>query len=227
MAQGRTNISSQPETFSHIHPRARTNGLDDHGVDLVRAKLELVAGEAVGEAKDHGVHLALRQARDERRQLATDTTEQLVHARVVHTLDAQLVLDQAAELGLCHRQRVLHLLAHDIVLEKGPQACPRRTGMRSQSPTPTHSQNPPTSPGTRTLGQLAVGDGGRGAEGLGRVLKLAKRLELDPARHEQRSLSAGADAGRARHGPRTACGPSRPTQTPCTGSERRSACHRS
>ena len=38
------------------------DGLDNHGVDLVGAELELVTRERVGQTEDHCAHLALGQA---------------------------------------------------------------------------------------------------------------------------------------------------------------------
>ena len=39
-----------------------TDGLHDHGVHLIRTKLELVPGETVRQAKCHCVHLRFRQS---------------------------------------------------------------------------------------------------------------------------------------------------------------------
>ena len=69
-----------------------TDGLYDHGVHLVGAKLELVARQAVSETEGHGRELLLRETGDERLHLTTQTAHQLLHRTVVHAGQVQLVL---------------------------------------------------------------------------------------------------------------------------------------
>ena len=103
--------------------------LHDHRVDLVRGELELVARERVREAERHRRQrvvasrsnissLSPRQTRDEPSQLRPDPAGELRHGPAGHAGDAQLLLDDGAELGVGDAERV----AVGVLLEELFQA---------------------------------------------------------------------------------------------------------
>jgi hypothetical protein len=59
--------------------RCPVTHLHDHGVDLVRAELELVARERMTQTQLHGLERTARHARQQAVQLTADPTEQLPH----------------------------------------------------------------------------------------------------------------------------------------------------
>mmetsp|Transcript_56389 Transcript_56389/g.114897 ORF Transcript_56389/g.114897 Transcript_56389/m.114897 type:complete len:517 (+) Transcript_56389:1025-2575(+) len=100
----------------------QADGLHDHRVNLVRAELQLIAGQGVAQAQHHSAKLVLLQAVDEGRKLATDAAHQLHDARVAHALHAKLLLDDAAHLGVHDREGVGEALLHDVGLDELLQA---------------------------------------------------------------------------------------------------------
>ena len=75
-----------------VEKRLLTDGLYDHGVDLIGTELEFIAREAMCETESHGGHVFLREPRHETVHLGADTAHQLMHVRVVHTVQIQLLL---------------------------------------------------------------------------------------------------------------------------------------
>ncbi|KAI3492779.1 hypothetical protein L1887_42576 [Cichorium endivia] len=102
------------------------DGLDHHGVHLVRAELELVATQGVGEAEAHGVEvarverLAAGGGGEERGEVLADAAVEVEQLRVVGDLDAELLCDGGGELGLGDDEvlLVLALCVDDLVGEE-------------------------------------------------------------------------------------------------------------
>ena len=68
-----------------------TYGLDDHGIDLVGAELELVAREGVSESEGHETHVLLGDSQKTGGLLAQSTV-QLADGGVGHALEVEGVL---------------------------------------------------------------------------------------------------------------------------------------
>jgi hypothetical protein len=86
-----------------------TDGLNDHGVDLVGTELELVAGQAVGETDAHGGNFLLGHL-DQALHLTADESHQVLHVGVAHAVDVELLLDRAAELGISDEHGLLGVI---------------------------------------------------------------------------------------------------------------------
>lgn len=78
------------------------NGLDNHSIDLVRRKLELVTGEGVRKTQAGRVHLGGDQVRDERGHVLSDSTVDILGRGVGDGLDreARELRDGVGELGV-------------------------------------------------------------------------------------------------------------------------------
>lgn len=118
----------------------KTNGLDDHSVDLVGGELELVTGERVGQTKGHGGHITGGKAGNEGGEVLTDGTEDVVGAGVSNQLNVktgkladgvsysqpqlayilreEILQDRPTELGIGNGERHL-LLILDSVKKRG------------------------------------------------------------------------------------------------------------
>lgn len=72
----------------------KSDRLDDHGVDLVGGELELEAGEGVSETERHGVDVSLVDAAEQRRELLSDTTVQVLGRRVGKNGDGEGLVDR-------------------------------------------------------------------------------------------------------------------------------------
>jgi hypothetical protein len=133
------------------------DGLHDHGVDLVRAELELVARQRVAEAELHLAQARVVQPLDEVGQLVADAAHELVDLGVADARNVELVLDEPPELDVGDGELVRELGLDDVLLQELLQR----------------------------LGHLALHDGGGGGEGLRRKeggeeeRRVASKKEVD------------------------------------------------
>jgi len=108
------------------------NGLDNHSIDLVRRKLELVTGEGVRKTQAGRVHLGGDQVRDERGHMLSDSTVDILGRGVGDGLDreARELRDGVGELGVgdshcrllvfrnfCHKWIAMRTRCLGLVLE--------------------------------------------------------------------------------------------------------------
>ena len=81
--------------------------LHDHCINLVRAEFELVAGKRMSQSDGHGTHLRGGGASDEIVDLIAQPTHELCHTVIPNALDAKLLFDYVAQLGIRNGERVL------------------------------------------------------------------------------------------------------------------------
>lgn len=94
------------------------DGLDDHGVHLVRWEFELISRETVCKTERHVAKILLgRHIAQQSAHLHSNAANQLQRGFIVHTRDAQFLLNDAAEHLVTHC-KLLHLVLQHLLLEE-------------------------------------------------------------------------------------------------------------
>lgn len=96
-----------------------TDGLDDHRIDLLRAELELEAGEGMGQTEGHGTQFAFADAVDEAGELGADTAIKFLDTGIGDNLQAELLGNGRCKLGVTHSKLLTDGLTFaDLLLQE-------------------------------------------------------------------------------------------------------------
>lgn len=95
------------------------DGLDDHGVDLVRGELELESSEPVSQTKGHFTQSISSESVNESSDVESDAPHELKDPVTSRGLDVKVFLDDLGSVLVGHRELILDLLGDHIFLEEG------------------------------------------------------------------------------------------------------------
>ena len=87
-------LSSESTSVWLFRGILRTDGLDDHGIDLLGRELELISGQGVRKTQCHLVELSLRQASGEEvGELGSNATHKFSDGGIGNALNVELLGD--------------------------------------------------------------------------------------------------------------------------------------